>query len=853
MKAPRESRPGTGAAPSERVRRYVQWTLKHGAKLWFVAFLLALPALARTIGLYTHLKSDIEELLPREAPSVVALGELRGRMPGLRYLGVIVDTGTAENLPAAEKFLDDLAARVEHYPPSIVAATKTGVGPERRFLEAHAPLYADLADLETIRARVEAQRDETVSRKLGLDLDAEEHPAKALDLRDVEAKYRAKEKDAQRFAHDRFSSPEKKLSLLLIQAAEFTTGTNLGNELFARVTRDIRDLGGLDHYARGMRLGYTGDIAINVEELAALVQDLTLSSLVVIGLVLAALVLFYRWWGSTVALLLPLLIATVYAFALVTLPPLGVTSLNSNTAFLGSVIVGNGINFGIILLARYVEERRAGRAVEEALIIAVWGSRTGTIVASLASAAAYGSLVLTDFRGFRQFGVIGGLGMLLCWLSIFLLGPPLIAWLDRKHATVRTRSKPGAGLMNRVSALVTQHPTAILGGALLVTVTAVITVKNFGREWIEYDFSRLRRADSHISGEGFWGRKMDDLLGRYLTPLVVLTNNHAEATAAARELRRASVEPPLSEFIDSVAVIDDLVPKDQDRKVAVVQKLRRDLTPRMRSSLTEEQRRLVDRYLGDESLAPIGPRDITSSLTAGFREKDGSFDKVVLVYPRPSRAMWRGPAIVEMTTALRAAAERSTPTGAKPARLAGSIPLSADIISSIERDGPLATGVALAAVVALVILIFRFTVATPLIIGSLLVAVVWLGGAMMALGVKLNFCNFIAFPITFGIGVDYAVNIMARYREGRAFNVIESIRSTGGAVALCSLTTTIGYSSLLFAQNRALFLFGVVAVLGELACITTAIVVLPAALVLFRKDTSPMLTSLPPAESSKPT
>jgi predicted RND superfamily exporter protein len=125
---------------------------------------------------------------------------------------------------------------------------------------------------------------------------------------------------------------------------------------------------------------------------------------------------------------------------------------------------------------------------------------------------------------------------------------------------------------------------------------------------------------------------------------------------------------------------------------------------------------------------------------------------------------------------------------------------------------------------------------TPLILGSLVLAVTWLAGAMMALGIKVNFCNFVAFPITFGIGVEYAVNIMSRVREGRGQLVADAIRTTGGAVGLCSLTTIIGYGSLLFAQNRALFSFGVVAVLGELACLTTALVVLPAVLLGRRSE-----------------
>jgi len=842
------SHPGR-RAPSPRVAAYVRWTLRHGRLIWTLAVLLAIPALARTVMLYAHLKSDIEELLPRKAPSVAAIDELRSRMPGLRYLGVIVDTRTAENVPAAERFLDDLAARIATYPPTLVKQVKTGVAEERRFFERHAPLYGDLEDLEKIRDRIEQQRDTTVARALDLDLGDGTGQDSPIDLSDVEAKYRAKEKEGRRFFNDRFSSPQKKLSLLLIEVAELTTGSDLGNALFARVKRDIADLGGPDKYAPGMVVGYTGDVAIDVEEMAALVQDLASSSVAVVVLVLAVILFFYRWWRAIPALLLPLSIAAVYAFGLATLPPFSITHLNSNTAFLGSVIVGNGINFAIILLARYVEERRKGTEIERALVVAIWGTRIGTLVAALAAAAAYGSLALTQFRGFKQFGIIGGMGMLICWVSAFVLGPALIAWLDRSGTSMRASKSAARSWMDRLARAVTRYPSPIVLGALALSVLALLRVRSFGRDWIEYDFSRLRRADSIVSGEAYWGAKMDDFLGRYLTPLVVLTDRPTEASSAARALRVAAKEPPLRDVIDSVVEVGDLVPKDQPAKIAIVRQIKADLTPAIRERLTPDQRELVDRYLKGESLSVVSAADLPPSITSGLRERDGTFDRAVLVYPRPSQSMWRGPAIVEMTGALRAVATRSVPAGSRPGRLAGSIPLSADIISSIEADGPFATTAALLSVVFLVLFIFRFSMATVAIVGSLLVAVLWLLAATMALGVKINFCNFIAFPITFGIGVDYAVNVMARYRETHPPNVIDAIRSTGGAVGLCSATTIIGYGSLLFAQNRALFLFGVAAVLGEIACLVTATVVLPAALLWVRKDASPALGSLPSMRS----
>jgi predicted RND superfamily exporter protein len=99
---------------------------------------------------------------------------------------------------------------------------------------------------------------------------------------------------------------------------------------------------------------------------------------------------------------------------------------------------------------------------------------------------------------------------------------------------------------------------------------------------------------------------------------------------------------------------------------------------------------------------------------------------------------------------------------------------------------------------------------------------------ILAFELKINFLNFIALPITFGIGVDYGVNIFQRYREEGPGSILKVIRDTGGAVMLSSFTTIIGYGSLLIAGNQAFVSFGRLAVLGEVTCLLAAVVALPA-------------------------
>src|SRR5262249_39637787 len=94
-----------------------------------------------------------------------------------------------------------------------------------------------------------------------------------------------------------------------------------------------------------------------------------------------------------------------------------------------------------------------------------------------------------------------------------------------------------------------------------------------------------------------------------------------------------------------------------------------------------------------------------------------------------------------------------------------------------------------------------------------------------------NFFNFIALPITFGIGVDYAVNFIQRYDHDPRGGILGVLQNTGGAVILCSLTTTLGYLALLGSINQAIRGLGLLAVMGEVCCLLAAVLVLPAVLV----------------------
>lgn len=827
------------STPGDAANRYVRWLL---ARRWLVVIgLLALAVVGgyRTAKTYGALRSDIEELLPESAPAVAALKEARSRLPGLRHLGVVVDTGGPQNVDAAKRFLDDLAARIESYPADEVAAVRVDVKRERRFGETYVLQLMDPKDVQRLTVAVEERRDWEASHAIGTNLlDEDEDPPPKIPVDELKQKYEARYGKAEPFPEDRFIAKDGLTQVLVIQAASNETTYESDRELLSKVQRDIADLGFPQKYAAGMRVGFAADVPTRVEEMEGLFRDLSLSGFLVSALVLGSIIWFFRSFRALVILGLPLAFGTFYAFGLVALPPLSITYLNSNTAFLGSIVVGNGINSGIILLARYREDRGRGLGVEDAVAQAVAQTWRPTLAAALAASAAYGSLVFTDFRGFNQFGWIGGFGMILCWAATYLLAPILIVALG---ANIRPPEKQSRGLADRLGDVVLRRSRWVFAVTLGLSVLGGVSLVQRAGDWLETDLTKLRRRDSWVDGERYWGKRMDATLRRYLTPTVVMAHSPEQAREIERRVRELQQADRAGGLVGSVRSISQVLPPERENALKEARRLREVLTPKLEAKLEGDEKALVERALSKEALELLTAADVPPVLTAGLREHDGRLDRNVLVFPKVGAGTWDADRMLGFTQDLRAAAKEVDPE----AQVGGGILLSSDIITAMKRDGPRATAIALGVVLLICIIAFRSVRLSALAVVSLSVGVLLMLGAMALAQQKLNFSNFVALPITFGIAADYSINVLKRFQVEAGKPIFDRVRGavahTGGAVALCSVTTIIGFGSLLVAQNQALFSFGLFAVAGEIACLATAVLSLPAILGLTAR--SPGLAS----------
>ena len=92
--------------------------------------------------------------------------------------------------------------------------------------------------------------------------------------------------------------------------------------------------------------------------------------------------------------------------------------------------------------------------------------------------------------------------------------------------------------------------------------------------------------------------------------------------------------------------------------------------------------------------------------------------------------------------------------------------------------------------------------------------------------------NLVILPLILGIGVVNGIHITHRYREEEDKTKVVLGKSTGRAVLLSSLTTIIGFGSMMVADHYGVFSLGLVLSLGVLCCLIASITFLPALLKL---------------------
>jgi len=607
----------------------------------------------------------------------------------------------------------------------------------------------------------------------------------------------------------------------------------------------------------GVQIGLTGLPVLENDEMRASRQDMLEASLLSLAGVLCLFVAGFGGLRHPLMAVAALLLAIVWSLGYITL---SVGHLNILSISFGVILIGLGIDFGIHYVARYLELLPRLRNCREAILRTAASAGPGIAVGGLTTALAFFMVAVTEFQGVAELGMIAGGGILLCLLSTLLV-LPVILWIAdrsrwRHHVPV---SLPVDGWLRPWH----RAPECVLW--LTLSASTLLGVGG-SRLWYDHNLLNLQPAslDSVVwervllseAGQGAWfALSVADspaaLLARKQRFLELSTVERVEEivslipaddparTAAIERIGRLlkvlparpglipacsprQLDQALERRLDQLDLHDPRASALRGQLDAVRQQLRRMSPAAAGARLAEYQQQLAWDLLGRLHLVrglcdPVPPQwsDLPPELRVRFVGKHGRH--VLKIFARGD--VWD-----------MAALER--------------------FVADVKRIDPQATGQPLqtfyasrqmqqsyvqAAIYALIVVIVVVGFDLGSISDTLLallpmsLGLVQLCGIMGWLNIPMNPANMIVLPLILGIGIDDGVHVIHDFR--RQVGRYRLSRSVATAVIITSLTTNVGFGSLILARHEGLRSLGRVLTLGVTCCLINSLVLLPALLV----------------------
>ncbi len=510
------------------------------------------------------------------------------------------------------------------------------------------------------------------------------------------------------------------------------------------------------------------------------------------------------------------------------------------TGVFAAVLVGLGIDFAIHIMNRFREEKSYGRQTDESMATALSESGPGVFTGALTTAAVFGVISLSRFHGLAQMGISVSVGLVLTLLSLFTFMPALLYLTDKRAKTKITHVSPViAGCVRKYAAFFLKNPVITSVTGIIAAVAGAIFLFPFNDEPIlhfETNLAELRSQKDDIE-------QIQKLIEKHFggsesTVIAIHEADTAEKAFSQAGKTAEIIEKKWDAALTDYDSITTFIPKRQaqrKRQQLITERIEpQSAVLNIRNALSAEGFRLdkfepyleaVQEFLAPEKLIDIHDflgSELSDLLKIYYMKKEGSHR--FFTYIRIPHEKWESDSIREALKLLERESE---------AVLTGMDLLISKFKNIILED--LNRLVVLAVLLTLLILRIHFgNVKTALLcLTPLIYSLIWSLALMKYADWKLNFMNIIVVPVIIGIGVDDGVHILHRYRSGKKESPETVVEKTGVAVLLTSLTTMIGFGSLILAQFKGLATIGRLALLGIGFCLISALTFLPPLMKIF--------------------
>ncbi|MFQ5675582.1 MAG: RND family transporter, partial [bacterium] len=352
----------------------------------------------------------------------------------------------------------------------------------------------------------------------------------------------------------------------------------------------------------------TGTVALSRDEMEAANEDMYLTSIVALLLIIGLFIISFRMWVAPLLAGISLIMGIVWTAGFAALT---VGSLNIMTSMFSVILIGLGVDFSIHIISVYTECRASGDTIGKSLRQALLKSGNGIITGAVTTACAFFTLMVSETVGMSEFGLVAGSGVAFCMLATLFALPAMLSLRDkiliRFHKGKYTVKSTEFRFLGRVGEVISHRPVLVLFAAVVVTGLL------FSSAWqITFDYNYLNMEPVGLTSIKLQHEMEDEF---DVTPdfALITTTSVEEArriTEAAKDLKMIGMVTSISEYVPSVEEQQKRLPY-----IRVIQgylKNNRKITPLSESVLEQffdELNRLEDNVIELAQLAYLGGQD----------------------------------------------------------------------------------------------------------------------------------------------------------------------------------------------------------------------------------------------------
>ena len=510
---------------------------------------------------------------------------------------------------------------------------------------------------------------------------------------------------------------------------------------------------------------------------------------------------------------------------------------SSLTTMVPIIVISLTVDYAIQTVSHYREQRVAGESVMDAVRT---GLQNVTIPLGLAAATTVVSLLASLFSpigAIGDFGVVAGLGVGMSLIVMLTLLPAARTIIDRQRegrgtlATPRLISNalPGVGRVAEwLGTAVTRRPAPYIVVVLAVTIGLGFAATDLESEFSIRDIlprggtvlEDLETLDAAVGGST---EMVSLLIKADATETRTLLNLHDLTTAFEDGQRRPrAAAGPIQGSYESLArdwINDSGDPGDK-------------FEPQLAALFLEASAGMeLDPDLMQEFLDKLEERDPV--VARGLVNNPEGIDTILLQFPAYVDDPGGTKVIQEEIEALWFGDDDA-------------ITATSDSIVSIEVTDQItgrqteAIGTTIVVALGILTIFFWLTLRQPVLglfaVGPIVLVLICVLGTMALLGIPYTLVTSIITALSIGIGVDYTIHVIHRYREEftrlrdpeRA--AARTLATTGSALLGSALTTALGIGALVFSPLAASQQFAITAAITIAYSLIVSIVLLPPAM-----------------------